>query len=509
MGSNEPRVVCGACGYVNAPGSRACVRCGVSFGGYSTLNPESTGNAPANLTCPSCGGAVNPTWKFCESCAYNLRDSTEIGTYRRCPNCGQSYQRGVSYCEHCGTQFSGDENQSAFPNSPAPVGALGIQPMLPGAPPPLGAPKASIRCPRCGATVAGGQKHCGDCGASTVRRPGKRGLSGPQIGLIVGIAIILGTGIGYFAHAHFKSPISPDSPRPAPSPSPSGSEQLVPIPLEQRLEDAISAGHLFEPKTDNAYDLYHEFTARGSTPQSTAPFEARLLWMLDKGVREADAGLQAFYTPPQNRDPGMDRWQEYAKLLNWAAEMKPDDSKLAAKAAFCGGRAAYNLGHYDESLNLWKSASNKDSSWALPANEIGIVYRDHKRNLSEALKYFDQACKRDEHWALPYFNIGACRLREAKEAFANGHYETAKVEYAHARESYQAAGERARQWAPPRQGLRDVAEGLGDVALATNDPSTAEVEFQTALKLTHDRGSDYDRIKRKLKLAQVNQGDGA
>ena len=60
----------------------------------SAVPAPTTTLSAAALTCPSCGEAVRPDAKFCDSCGATLR--------RDCSECGQPLRPGAKFCDSCG-----------------------------------------------------------------------------------------------------------------------------------------------------------------------------------------------------------------------------------------------------------------------------------------------------------------------------------------------------------------------------------------------------------------------
>jgi tetratricopeptide (TPR) repeat protein len=181
-------------------------------------------------------------------------------------------------------------------------------------------------------------------------------------------------------------------------------------------------------------------------------------------------------------EPTADQWREAARNLSWAVELKPGDNKLAARAAYCDGRAAFVQRQTDGALQSWTRSVDLDPSWSLPVNGIGLIYQGRK-DYETSRSYFLRALKLDPNWAHPYENLGN-----------NYYYEK---NYLAAREHYQKALEKAPDWAKPHW-------HLGQVAMQFNDYSTAVDELQAALS-PNTKGlktSEAQAVQRDLDRAQ-------
>jgi Flp pilus assembly protein TadD len=168
--------------------------------------------------------------------------------------------------------------------------------------------------------------------------------------------------------------------------------------------------------------------------------------------------------------------------LNWAVELNPEDKKLAARAAYCEGRAAFVQRQNDVALQSWNRAAELDPAWALPINGVGLIYQNGK-DYGTARSYFLRALKLDSAWPHPYENLGN-----------NYFYEK---NFATARDYYQKALEKAPDWAKPHW-------HLGQVAMQFNDYSTAVTELQAALSPSAKglKGNETQSVQRDLDRAQ-------
>lgn len=92
--------------------------------GNATTTPAAAAEAPATVTCPSCGNTVPANAKFCLECGNKieiLADDEMI-----CPHCGKKIRKG-KFCLECGASLIN-------------------------------------KCPKCGSEVPNGSKFCLECG---------------------------------------------------------------------------------------------------------------------------------------------------------------------------------------------------------------------------------------------------------------------------------------------------------------------------------------------------------
>jgi tetratricopeptide (TPR) repeat protein len=248
---------------------------------------------------------------------------------------------------------------------------------------------------------------------------------------------------------------------------------------EKQLDDAITKGNLFPPSVQNAHDLYNQLKSSGASEDKLQRYRDRLIPLLTSHPYQQLTELVQIGSD----EPTVDQWQEAAKNLNWAIELKPGDNKLAARAAYCEGRAAFlQRGQADLALQSWERAANLDRAWALPVNGVGLIYQSRK-DYATSSSYFLRAMNLDPNWAHPYENLGNDKYYEK--------------DYSGAKEFYQKALEKAPDWAKPHA-------HLGQMALELRDYSTAVSEFQAALSTSAKgmKGKETDLAQKGLEIAQ-------
>lgn len=227
------------------------------------------------------------------------------------------------------------------------------------------------------------------------------------------------------------------------------------LSVERKLDRAIAAGNLFGPTNENAHDLFYELKSSGASDEMLRPYREKLTPLLTRhGYQLATNLMQIGYDEPDSTE-----WLEAAKSLDWAQELNPNNSFIAARAAYSRGRAAYLQKELDEALKSWTSAADLDKSWVLPVNGLGMVHTA-KKNWESARSYFFQALKRDANWPFPEENIG------------NTYWE--EKDYATAKEFYRKAIGKAPNWSKPHL-------HLAYIAVVEKDYSTAVSEFEIAL----------------------------
>jgi len=157
---------------------------------------------------------------------------------------------------------------------------------------------------------------------------------------------------------------------------------------------------------------------------------------------------------PGVTEKDLTEWQDAAKMLEWASEMRPGDSQIAAKAAYCKGRVKFMNDQWNEAIEDWKKAADLDKKSALALNGIGLAYNSLK-NYDTAKEWLQKAIDREPNWAFPYNNLGTAFYYQKQ--------------YGEAMRYYQKAAEIAPRWARVRSWIASVAKETGDYSTCVRE----------------------------------------
>jgi tetratricopeptide (TPR) repeat protein len=221
-------------------------------------------------------------------------------------------------------------------------------------------------------------------------------------------------------------------------------------PMAAKLDAAINSNKIISPSGDNAYEYYHQMKKDGIKPDALKKFEDRLFPILT----EKPAEVLKTVTEPGYTEKDPEEWQDAAKMFDWASEMHPADSQLAAKAAYCKGRVEYLNNQKDAAVEDWKKAADLDKKWGLALNGIGLINNEQK-NYETAKTFLRQAIEREPGWALPYNNLGSAYYFQKR--------------YPEAMPYYQKAIEISPKWARPHAWLASIAMENYDYQTAVNE----------------------------------------
>ncbi len=356
--------------------------------------------------CSICNLDLSDAEVFCTNCGGRLAEVTVAmrgGTI--CPACGANMKPGWRFCKVCA--YDSNEEQTLVTGTPVPPVAL---------PPTISAPL--YRDVRNGAPAA--------------ELPRTKRLGFILGGVFAVLVLGLGSAAGYYFW--FSS-----------------------AAIARKLDDAITRGNLVKPEGASAYDYYHELRQRGISATILASYEDRLVPILTTGPKK----MLDDFVVPANKEPELSEWQDAAKPMSWASEMKPADNALAARAKYIEGRVAFLSGQKDQALDAWKRASDVDKSWAVPPNSVGIIFIERK-DYQTARAYLLDALHRDANWAVPYNNVGTTYFFEKNDDKAESYY--------------RQAVQHAPNWPRPHA-------WLGDIAMRRKYYDQAAEEYQKVLDL--------------------------
>lgn len=340
-----------------------------------------------------------------------------------CSSCSLANRANSKFCKKCGATLSvpTDSAENPSPNPPFSFPKFEIQPLQSGNP----------SSPAFGETVALQTPTFTPPNTSSNLPTIKNGNFATNkfliIGVLLGIALV--GGIVWFMNQ--------------------------PHPTEAKLDKSITNNQLFTPVGENAYEFYHQLKKDGVDTKILSKYEDRILPLLTEKPQE----ILKTVVEPGVTEKRLEEWQDAAKMSEWASEIRPQDNKIAAKAAYFKGRVNYLTDQKDAAIESWKKAADLDKTWALPLNGIGLIFNERK-DYESARTWLMQATEREPNWAIPYNNLGSSYF------FQNRFSEAAPY--------YQKAVENAPRWARPHA-------WLASIAMKNYDCSTAVSEFEKVL----------------------------
>lgn len=249
--------------------------------------------------------------------------------------------------------------------------------------------------------------------------------------------------------------------------------------LESRLEAAIAKGNLFSPPGANAYELYQQLKLKAPSSDTLKKFDDQLFPVLTTHPSQLLTGFSQVGT----KEPSLSEWQQAAKMLSWAIEIRPDEKLIEAKALYCLGRISYLQEDKDAAFTAWTKAAGLDPAWAIPMNSLGVVCNERKQ-YKNARPYFFEAIRRDPRWAIPHNNIGTSYYYERNYERAIFHYKQSI--------------DRDSRWARPHA-------WLASIAMQQKQYDTAVKEFERVLdpSATGTETLNLDKIRADLERARL------
>ncbi len=256
-----------------------------------------------------------------------------------------------------------------------------------------------------------------------------------------------------------------------------------PHPLEAKLDRAVKSNQLIKPTGDNALEYYRQLKTDRVEPKILRKYEDEVLPLLTQQTEEIFKSVKEI----AGGEASLSEWQDAAKMLEWANEIRPSDSGLAAKTEYSKGRINYLIDQKSAAIENWKKAADLDKKWAIPLNGIGLIYNEQK-SYEEARKWLTQAVEREPNWAIPYNNLGT-------SYFFQNRFDEAEAYYL-------KAVELEPRWARPHAWLGSIAMKRyncnGAVAyfekvLAPDAVSAAEMNLESIRRqMEKARGCAYD-----------------
>jgi tetratricopeptide (TPR) repeat protein len=249
--------------------------------------------------------------------------------------------------------------------------------------------------------------------------------------------------------------------------------------LEGRLEAAIAKGNMFTPPGANAYELYQQLKLKAPSSSTLRKFDDQLFPLLTSQPSQ----LLTDFSQAGTKEPSLSEWQQVAKMLSWASEIRPDDKLIEAKALYCLGRISYVQEQKDAAFTAWTKAADLDPAWAIPMNGLGVVCNERKQ-YKNARPYFFEAIRRDPRWAIPHNNIGTSYYYERNYELAIFHYKQSI--------------DRDSRWARPHA-------WLASIAMQQKQYETAVKEFERVLdpSATGTETLNLDKIRADLERARL------
>lgn len=371
---------------------------------------------------------------------------------KHCVQCGRTFPDSNQFCQYDRTPLRLVETQGAPPLPGS--GSLAVRTTLTTMQPRM--------CQSCGTELSANAQFCRSCGtaatANVSHAPAtvlgensefrEQQARKRRVAIVVGVVAVLLAGGLYY--------------------------KSLPNPIEGKLTEAIEKRNLLTPAGANAYEFYHQLKVEGIDEKKLKAFDEKLLPLVTAQPRQ----MLIDFAAAGSKDPSPAEWEQAAKLLRWALEMKPDDPELLAKADYCTGRVAYLANRKDEALELWKRSGDTYREWALASNGVGLIYNERK-DYATARTYLFEAINRDANWAVPYNNVGTSFFYERN--------------YDQAEYYYQQAVERASNWARPHA-------WLGAIAMQQKDYWRAIIELELVLDPSTfgKENIDLNRIRQQL-----------
>jgi Tfp pilus assembly protein PilF len=413
--------------------------------------------------CHRCNTDWPDSYNYCMKCetALSMKPAADGAPYR-CSSCGAQRIVDGDFCEHCREPLKEpkfDLLSQDINNRPRVLNASGGTNVRAFEPDSVRSPKMEEKtettCGECGVSIGLGRSYCESCSSNLESLKGSPipGRTGAYVAFTTAMFLIAILAFGIW------------------------SVWIRDKSTESKLDEAIAKGVLLRPSGKCAYDYYLELKQSHKDAKIIARFNEKLYPLIMLGPQKMLSEIMT----PTNKEPSAGDWEDAHKLLQWANEIRPNDSRVIAREAYCSGRVAYLSQDKGMALASWEQAANADKTWALSSNGIGLIYNE-RQEYEQARQHLFEAIRRDPGWAYPYNNLGT------------GYYYEKRYDLAE--KYYRLAVDRAPGWARPHL-------WLGNIAVIRKDYSQAIQEYEKALEFGTSETSnlDFKDIRAKLQKA--------
>ncbi len=394
-------LLCSQCDLEYPAGKKFCRKCG------SALTDEREAH---HSRCPSCGVAIVLGKKFCKWCGQRLE------TMPACPGCGQPNLPGKKFCTNCGQPLmlpqsvSDDAPELKTAVSTVDGGsAVGAAPAL--------APTREVieAAPSMPDTPAefGQERAARDIGS--VLAPEEKTTmveGGAEVGRVLG-AIFEST----------KESEMPSKPQPVESAhtqtQPTSTRRkkfylwggavltaaaalaawLLFFSTESRMMRAVDRGDLVTPAGTSAYDYYKRLRPQGISGGTRTELLQQALPKLNS---TGETLLQKRVEAVNFKESEL---AELGLIYEWAAELSPEDTKIAARNHYAQGIATLIEGKHREALKHFQRSTELDANWAPAYNDLGRTYVKLGDGI-HAEQSYKKAIEINPSWVFPQLNLG-------------------------------------------------------------------------------------------------------
>ncbi len=167
---------------------------------------------------------------------------------------------------------------------------------------------------------------------------------------------------------------------------------------EARMIRAVNTGDLVSPAGKSAYDYYKRLGPQGISGGTRTEL---LQKALPKLTAAGESLLQKRVEAVNFKESEL---AELGLVYQWAAELSPGDTKIAARNHYAEGIAALIGGKPREALQHFQRSTEYDGNWAPALNDLGRTYVKLGDSL-HAEQSYRRAIEIDPNWVYPQLNL--------------------------------------------------------------------------------------------------------
>ncbi|HMF57573.1 MAG TPA: tetratricopeptide repeat protein [Pyrinomonadaceae bacterium] len=380
-----------------------------------------------------------------------------------CNKCGNSIVDGLRFCTECGTEMPDILSASSMPTMRG-SGAAAAPALAP-----------TVEYQRVGPTMLAppAMQHPADTPVVQPYAPAPAPAPSPNSKILVaigGIAILAIALAIYFAVRSPRPGIAPTSN--TPSVLDAGNSWSTEDEMASFLQSALNEGRLVTSPGNDAFTYYKKLTGMNSQNKALSGIKNRVFAQL-RSMGDDAITKRVNHTEGDNPD-----WTTPMRALEWAHMLEPSDRQLEARWRYAEGREAYFQQRKSDAWRSISTASQLDSSWAVPLNDLGILRTDDRasgdQRWRDAISYYQRAMNLKSDWDILNNNMGTAYF------YLENYDEAARW--------YNRAIQLNSNWARPHKWLGQIYEKRGD-------SSTAIQEYQAAANLFNPNTDSSELIE--------------
>jgi len=182
----------------------------------------------------------------------------------------------------------------------------------------------------------------------------------------------------------------------------------TPSPLLLQLELALDQGSIVSPSGSSAWDLYQKLVAVDPPPKELSQLKARLtneMMVRSKAIVAGDIRSD-------NISTNVDDFRLAGQMLTRLHSFQPDDSDIAKLQKLSAAEALIALQFYDEAVKALEPLRVPATGWV--ENALGLATLGQLSDF-EAERHFKRAIEQEPKWAAPHYNLGLLYRNQKKE----------------------------------------------------------------------------------------------